>query len=226
MADETIPPTEEERKAAKRAKDAAKMRRWRAARSDEQRSAIKQRENTQAKARRAANPEIMRAWDNARHERDREKRNAARRGKHKYKPYNPATDAAKKRQWCKRNRDKVNATVRRKRVRDLNFRIAVQIRVRLCDAIKGKDSERSAVRDLGCSIGEFRIHIERQFRKGMSWDNWGNGDGKWNLDHIRPLASFDLTDSDQFRNAVHFTNYQPLWWRDNIKKGGRTTLLL
>jgi hypothetical protein len=225
MADETIPPTEEERKAAKRARDSARMRKWRTALAPDQRAAIKRRENAQARERRIANPDRFRGWDNARHARDRDKRNSARRGKYKYS-YVSERDAASKRIWNRANRDKVNAARKRKMARDLNFRIAAQLRVRLCDAIKSKGKALSAVRDLGCSINEFRFHIERQFTKGMSWDNWGNGDGRWNLDHIRPLASFNLADADEFRIAVHFMNYRPLWWRDNIEKGARLEVLL
>ncbi len=77
----------------------------------------------------------------------------------------------------------------------------------------------SAVRDLGCSILEFRAYIEALFQPGMEWKNWGRKG--WHLDHIRPLASFDLTDREQFLVACHYTNYQPLWWRDNILKGAR-----
>lgn len=73
----------------------------------------------------------------------------------------------------------------------------------------------SAIRDLGCSIEAFKVHIASQFAVGMSWENYG----EWELDHIKPLASFDLSDRAQFLQAVHFTNYQPLWATDNRSKG-------
>jgi hypothetical protein len=41
----------------------------------------------------------------------------------------------------------------------------------------------------------------------------------WHIDHIRPLASFDLSDPFQFKEACHYTNLQPLWWMDNLIKG-------
>lgn len=52
----------------------------------------------------------------------------------------------------------------------------------------------------------------------MSWDNYG----KWELDHIQPLAKFDLTDPLQFAAAAHFSNYQPLWAKENASKGARS----
>lgn len=79
----------------------------------------------------------------------------------------------------------------------------------------------SAVRDLGCSIAELRAHLEARFKSGMTWTNWGRLPGSWQIDHIRPLASFDLTDRDQLLEACHYTNLQPLWWQENLKKGAK-----
>jgi len=51
----------------------------------------------------------------------------------------------------------------------------------------------------------------------MSWDNHG----EWHIDHKQPLASFDLTDPDQFRAAAHYSNMQPLWASENLSKHAR-----
>jgi hypothetical protein len=51
----------------------------------------------------------------------------------------------------------------------------------------------------------------------MTWTNW-KPDG-WHIDHIKPLASFDLTDPVQFKQAVNYTNLQPLWANENRRKG-------
>jgi hypothetical protein len=68
---------------------------------------------------------------------------------------------------------------------------------------------------LGCTIREAREHFEQKFEPGMSWQNHG----EWHIDHIRPLASFDLTDSKEREKAGHYTNLQPLWAKDNLSKG-------
>lgn len=73
----------------------------------------------------------------------------------------------------------------------------------------------SSVALLGCTLEEARAHIEGQFAPGMTWENHG----EWHIDHIRPLASFDLTDPEQVQAASHYTNLQPLWASDNISKG-------
>lgn len=77
----------------------------------------------------------------------------------------------------------------------------------------------SAVTGLGCSIDFFKLYIEKQFKIGMTWKNYGVKG--WHLDHIIPIASFDLTDPDQFKKACHYTNLQPLWWYENLAKGAK-----
>ena len=89
------------------------------------------------------------------------------------------------------------------------------MRVRLVRAVNKDSKIGSAIRDLGCSIEEFKIYIEKQFRDGMSWSNWGS---VFELDHIKPLCSFDLTDRAQFLEAAHFTNFQPLLIEEHKRK--------
>lgn len=86
-------------------------------------------------------------------------------------------------------------------------------------AIKNDYKAGSAVKDLGCSIQEFKIYIESKFLPGMTWDNWGIN--TWHLDHIISLSSFDLTIREELLKAVHYTNLQPLWAKDNIKKSNK-----
>lgn len=64
---------------------------------------------------------------------------------------------------------------------------------------------------LGCTLDEFSRYIEAKFEEGMNFDNLG----EWEVDHIRPLASFDLTDDKQRAEACHYTNTRPRWKRDN-----------
>lgn len=91
------------------------------------------------------------------------------------------------------------------------------LRNRMAQASPGKKLAGDAVSDLGCTIAEFARYIEGKFSDGMTWDN--HGVHGWHLDHIRPLASFDLTVREQFQEAASHTNYQPLWARENKSKG-------
>lgn len=102
---------------------------------------------------------------------------------------------------------------------DINFKIAKNIRSRLNKCIKSDKKEGSSVKDLGCSIHELKAYLESKFQIGMSWDNYGlHG---WHIDHIVPLSSFDLSNRAELLKAVHYTNLQPLWSLDNIKKGSK-----
>lgn len=99
------------------------------------------------------------------------------------------------------------------------FRISDNLRSRMYGAIKNNFKAGSAVKDLGCTIPEFKLYIEKQFKKGMCWENH-NREG-WHIDHIKPLSSFNLNDKEQFLKASHFTNQQPLWANENRSKGKR-----
>ena len=98
-------------------------------------------------------------------------------------------------------------------------RIKHNLRGRLNRAIKSNYKSGSAVRDLGCSIEELKIHLESQFQLGMSWDNWSRIG--WHIDHIKPLSSFNLENIEEFKKACHYSNLQPLWAQDNISKGAK-----
>jgi hypothetical protein len=59
-------------------------------------------------------------------------------------------------------------------------------------------------------------HLEARFVEGMTWDNHGTA---WHVDHVVPVAVFDLTTEEGQRAAFHYTNCQPLWAKDNLSKG-------
>lgn len=104
--------------------------------------------------------------------------------------------------------------------RDVIYTLKLKLRTRLRMAVKQRaKSSGSAVKGLGCTVEALRDHLEKQFMPGMNWNNW-NRTG-WHIDHIRPLAKFDLTDPVQLAEACNYSNLQPLWARDNLRKGKR-----
>lgn len=117
-----------------------------------------------------------------------------------------------------KNKDKIRQKVNIRLKDDVQFRLSTLLRQRLSAAIQGGYKAGSAVRDLGCSIDFLKAHLELQFDFGMTWDNWGKGMGKWNIDHIVPISSFDLTDRQNILLACHYGNLQPLWFEDNSRK--------
>ncbi len=72
---------------------------------------------------------------------------------------------------------------------------------------------------LGYSVLDFRKHMEQLFVSGMSWENYGYGKGKWNIDHIRPVSKWPLNSHPRDVNALK--NLRPMWHEENIKRGNR-----
>jgi len=101
-----------------------------------------------------------------------------------------------------------------KRRTDINFKIKQYLRTRIWSALKGLNKSKTTIQLLGCSIKFLRKHLENQFTKGMNWKNYG----KWEIDHIKPCAKFDLSKASEQRKCFNYTNLQPLWKKDNRKK--------
>ena len=104
---------------------------------------------------------------------------------------------------------------------DPAYKVKVNIRKRVRNALKCKGLvSKGCIRFLGCSSKELIDHLESKFQPGMSWDNYGTHG--WHIDHIKPLSSFDLTQEESLKVVCHYTNLQPLWAEDNIRKSNKT----
>ena len=119
----------------------------------------------------------------------------------------------------KQRREYFKEWEREKMKNDPAYRIRKVLGNRLRAAFKDKKLKKSkSVLDLcGAGLEIVREHIEKQFKPGMSWDNHG----KWHIDHIKPLSSFNLLNPEEVRKASHYTNLQPLWAADNLSKGAK-----
>lgn len=166
-------------------------------------------------------PEMMRRsqekWRLANPEKARESRKRATK---KYQEKNKDILREKRRLRDAANPEKRRAyrkAYHNKNKSDPYYRLKYNLRCRLSLAITRNYKSGSAVRDLGCSIEELHAHLSAKFVPGMSWGNYG----KWHIDHIQPLSSFDLNDRTQLLQAVHFSNLQPLWAEDNMRKGAK-----
>lgn len=110
--------------------------------------------------------------------------------------------------------EKQRAYTRKRRAEDPAYAMLCRLRCRLHHALKGSLKPANTMELVGCSPEELKAHIESQFVEGMSWENRA----EWHLDHIRPVASFqDPADP----RCWHWSNLQPLWAEDNIRKGDR-----
>ena len=110
---------------------------------------------------------------------------------------------------------KIAIYIKNKRKTDCNFMIACRLYARIRKVLKGHQKGGSTISLLGCSVEQFRNHIENQFQNGMDWENYG----LWQLDHIRPCSSFDLSNPIEQKRCFHYKNIQPLWETENKTKG-------
>ena len=102
---------------------------------------------------------------------------------------------------------------------DPEFRMLENLRTRLWYALNGAYKADTTKKLIGCTTKKLKVHLEKQFTDGMSWDNYGKHG--WHIDHIIPCASFDMLDPEQQKKCFHYTNLQPLWAKDNLQKGDK-----
>ena len=119
-------------------------------------------------------------------------------------------------------KDKKNKRSRKRYATDSKYRTEKNIRTRIGHAL-GKNKGDHAFDLLGCTINFMKVHIEKQFKPGMTWDNQGKGDDKWEIDHIIPFAAFDLTNRDEQFIVCWVQNLQPLWGPENASKCAKYT---
>lgn len=116
--------------------------------------------------------------------------------------------------WAKENPD----YFKQRRKEDIHFKISKNLRKRVWDALNGKSKSARTLELLDMELPEFRVYIQGQFRPGMTWENYGPA---WHIDHVRPCASFDLSDSTQQRECFYWSNLQPLFAKENLEKGAK-----
>jgi hypothetical protein len=128
-----------------------------------------------------------------------------------------------RREELKEARERPEAVVRRRQRRneryrtEPKFRMLYVLRGRIQVALREGGARKAASTQnlLGISREQFLHWIEHQFKPGMTWDNHGE---VWHIDHVRPCASFDLTDEAQQRACFSWSNQQPLLKEDNWEK--------
>lgn len=155
-----------------------------------------------------------------------------KRGK-KYYHKNFDKEMARNKKYRQENKEKINEYRRKSQSHkeyrrkyfhhryknDPLFVIEQALRRRLHSALKGKTKSAATLNLLGCSVEKLKKHLEKQFQKGMTWNNYGMYG--WHIDHIIPCSAFNLNLESEQRKCFNYTNLQPLWAIDNIKKGDK-----
>ena len=141
-----------------------------------------------------------------------------RERQNKYYKKNKEQISSYKSKWQKENSERRRVRLNERYRTEPNFRMSVNLRTRLLKAIENKQKSGSTLDLLGCSIEYFTRYLESKFIDNMSWDNHGT---VWHIDHIKPCSKFDLSKPDHQKVCFHYTNMQPLFAEDNLKKGNR-----
>lgn len=124
-----------------------------------------------------------------------------------------------KRQYRLKNKEKRNQYERQKNIEDPFYKFKNSVKKLISHTFKNNKLNKPSKTEeiLGCTIHEFRCYIESKFEKGMTFKNHTtNG---WHLDHIIPISS--AKNEDDVVRLNHYTNFQPLWAEDNLKKSNK-----
>jgi hypothetical protein len=145
--------------------------------------------------------------------------------KNKIEYYNNREQNLKRKaEWAKENKEQVTKYNRsycnNRYAIDSNFRLRVNLRNRLRLALKNYKKSNSTINLTGCSLEFLKHHLSEKFENGMNWDNYGK---EWCVDHIKPCCSFDLSNNADQIKCFHYSNLQPLWNIENLKKGSSLT---
>lgn len=116
--------------------------------------------------------------------------------------------------------------VKDKKINDPRYKRECKLRIRLRNLVKNNISGKtykgnSYNKFIGCTVNQLVKYLESKFTENMSWKNHG----EWHIDHIEPCTIFNLLDEKEQQRCFHYTNLQPLWGIDNIKKGKKLNII-
>ena len=122
------------------------------------------------------------------------------------------------RKYKAENRQKCTDYERNKRHSDPVYRFRTSVRCLIWGYArkKGYTGNKKIWEMVGCDFDTFLVYIQNQFEDGMTLENYGHGEGCWNIDHITPISTAK-TDED-IERLNHYSNLRPMWATDNYKR--------
>ncbi len=148
---------------------------------------------------------------------ERAKQDSAR-----WRAENPEKSKETSAKWYAENTERAKENSKRSQIKQRK-RPENKLRNAVRTAFKkiGQNKPTDTLNLLGCTWEEAKAHFERLFLEGMTWENHGRGEGKWQIDHIRPVASFKGASEEELKQMNHISNLQPLWTADNLSKSDK-----
>ena len=104
---------------------------------------------------------------------------------------------------------------------ELRLKVKISDRIRKAFKFSGNRKSKRTTELLGCDVKTAKKWLEDKFLDGMNWGNCG----AWHIDHIVPCSAFDLKSEEQQKKCFHYTNLQPLWAIDNLRKNNKHVII-
>ena len=131
---------------------------------------------------------------------------------------NPEKVKQNQKKCNEQNKEKRNVYLKNKRETDINFRLISNTRNRIYKSLKGMTKQTSTKEILGIDIDTYRKWTEFQFTPELNWSNI-------EIDHVKPICMFDVSDDEQLKEAFSWKNTQPLLKHDHLQKGTKINFL-
>lgn len=127
----------------------------------------------------------------------------------------------KRKQYRENYKPRKKEQRKERRESDPIFNLVNRMRSRLRKYLKSHNitKKNKTFEMVGCTPQQLKEHLEKQFKPGMSWDNRN----QWHIDHIIPLSSAKT--EEELYKLCHFSNLQPLWVEENLKKSNKLVIL-
>lgn len=164
------------------------------------------------------NKEKIRESDRKYREKNKEDKNEyqreyRKRNKDKLKEYYTKTKDDYKKRYKEKRKTYIRSYFKNRKNEDKLFKLSCSIRTLVCNVLRRDYKKKSKTEEiLGCSFGEFKLHLESKFESWMNWENYGIYDGAfnsgWDIDHIIPLSS--AQNEEEIIKLNNYANLQPL----------------
>jgi hypothetical protein len=139
----------------------------------------------------------------------------------KSRELHPERVVANREKWTSENPDRIKESARKRYLKvsgTPTYKLNHSMRTNINHSLHGRKHGRHWEILVGYNLESLKRHIEKQFKDGMTWENIG----KWHIDHRAPVVAFNYSSPEDidFRRCWELDNIQPMWAKENMKKGG------
>lgn len=123
-----------------------------------------------------------------------------------------------KKEYDKKNLERTRQRDKNRYHTDPSYRTKKILRSRLAKVLKGEKKSKKTLEYVGMELSQLREWMEFQFDKNMTWKNQGI---YWDIDHVTPCSSFDLSIEKEIYECFNWKNLRPLSKKENSYKSNK-----